>query len=169
MLSVCYTWVGGYVFWIRAELIKICWRQQGTGSTGRTIVGSLKLKIYNLGETIVENFMKLSKIGFSRWCLRGDVLRFSSATVKILIFICCGLAFSFKYFRVQRFVVRELKSFGKSQRNFSTASLVKIIEFCFICGKRKLCWNVKKSLSRIVWKFSFFRLLLWAPKMIRFS
>ena len=155
MLSVCYTWVGGYVFWIRAELIKICWRQQGTGSTGRTIVGSLKLKIYNLGETIVENFMKLSKIGFS--------------TVKILIFIYCGLAFSFKHFRVQRFVVRELKSFGKSQRNFSTASLVKIIEFCFICGKRKLCWNVKKSLSRIVWKFSFFRLLLWAPKMIRFS
>ena len=155
MLSVFYTWVGGYVFWIRAELIKVCWRQQGIGSTGRTIVGSLKLKIYNLGETIVENFMKLSKIGFS--------------TVKILIFIYCGLAFSFKYFRVQRFVVRELKSFGKSQRNFSTASLVKIIEFCFICGKRKLCWNVKKSLSRIVWKFSFFRLLLWAPKMIRFS
>ena len=155
MLSVFYTWVGGYVFWIRAELIKVCWRQQGIGSTGRTIVGSLKLKIYNLGETIVENFMKLSKIGFS--------------TVKILIFICCGLAFSFKYFRVQRFVVRELKSFGKSQRNFSTASLVKIIEFCFICGKRKLCWNVKKSLSRIVWKFSFFRLLLWTPKMIRFS
>ena len=155
MLSVFYTWVGGYVFWIRAELIKVCWRQQGIGSTGRTIVGSLKLKIYNLGETIVENFMKLSKIGFS--------------TVKILIFIYCGLAFSFKHFRVQRFVVRELKSFGKSQRNFSTASLVKIIEFCFICGKRKLCWNVKKSLSRIVWKFSFFRLLLWTPKMIRFS
>ena len=155
MLSVFYTWVGGYVFWIRAELIKVCWRQQGIGSTGRTIVGSLKLKIYNLGETIVENFMKLSKIGFS--------------TVKILIFIYYGLAFSFKHFRVQRFVVRELKSFGKSQRNFSTASLVKIIEFCFICGKRKLCWNVKKSLSRIVWKFSFFRLLLWTPKMIRFS
>lgn len=41
--------------------------------------------IYNLGQNIVDKFSKLGKIGYSVKCFRGDILQFSSATVKTFI------------------------------------------------------------------------------------
>ena len=41
--------------------------------------------VNNVGQNIVDKFSKLSKIGLSVKCLRGDFLQFSSAIVKTFV------------------------------------------------------------------------------------
>ena len=62
------------------------------GDTNLTYYNEKSAFLHNLGQNIVDKFMKLSKIGFYIECVTADFSQFTSTPVKVCLVVGWALA-----------------------------------------------------------------------------